>query len=231
MLVLFSFTWTQWIFMSCWFYFLRSFRSISSFPLQLTPCASPAWPSIWPPSWPPCCSLGFLSMLPESTFWNPNLVTCDRIKALTAPHCCRMKFILLAWCSQLFMLWALNLFPALPVTASCPLASEALSCPLVPSPWNGLQLSFHLARGQFLFLLRTQLWHLLLLPHAHFSLSLHYPCCCHCMYCTKLCCLLPPYNMSSMRLGSLIFHPFLLTYSRNSIRVSNELMKITQRSI
>ena len=93
MLVFFLFTRTKWIFTSCWFYFLRPFGSVSSFSLQLIPCSSPAWPSIWPPSWPPCCSLGSLSQLTECVFWNPNLVTRDRIKALTAPHCYRLKFI------------------------------------------------------------------------------------------------------------------------------------------
>lgn len=130
-----SFTQTQWIFMSYWF--LKSFGSVSPFPLQLPSCSSPVWPSNHLTSWlASCCSLGSLSLLPESAFWNPNLATRDRVKALAAPRCCRLKCI--------FVSLVFSAFHALDPASVSSFASHHFPPPhprgshmLVPSPSHG----------------------------------------------------------------------------------------------
>lgn len=189
--------------------------------------------SRWPVDWPPHRSLGSHSLLSRCSFWNLRLMTRDWRKALTAPHCYRIKFIFLSLVTiQTLSHLQLCLAPlptpsplGLPLAHFFPLCAWAHPSHLPTCTWpipflpqdSALTLPSPPSRPHFIFL------------------SITYASAIACTSCTIS--LSPPYNVSSLRLGSLVFFLCtlksisLLTYSRNSKNVPNELMKVTQTDI
>lgn len=228
MLILLSHLYIEGIFMSCWFYFLKSLGSISSFPLQQPPCSSSVWPSRRPPSWPLCCNLSSLSLLTECSFWNPIWWHVAEWEPWQVPAATGWSSYFLAWHAQPFMPQTLPPSPALPLTASHALTSEAISFILVPSPCHGPTPPF----------IPLSTWPIPFLPR---DSALTSPSCSgtatSVFFSITSASAMARTNMSTLRLGSLVLHLFmlrpitLLIDRRHSINVSNELMKTTQRNI
>lgn len=154
-------------------------------------------------------------------------------KSLEGPPCHRMKFTFLNLVFSAFH--ALDFASVSSSTSLLPTLSPLnLSWTLILSPCCGPTLTFF----------PLSIWPISFLsldsdfspppPCPYFSLSITYA---SAIACSKLCCLLSLYKMSSLRLQGAVFHlsmlrPIsLLIQSRNSINVSNELIKVTQRNI